>query len=296
MQRFENLSSPLTVAGLSGAGPNELVRLAFLSPLRALATCIFGIGLPSNLFSQLQRQPQSSGGEKFAFPVSVNRGVLLFAFPISAPRRRRTAALRIVLDLVIVAIAGVMLWRNWRVGTMVMVTWRCEYRWLLFFWPVACVAWWVMTVGSLWLMARKIEIYRHSDRARVPWRALLTMGYFVPSDENSVSGPRGLVQPAEGKSDDRARFHATHMPSALPDADFNGDSEHSDSVMVRVEFPSEAHWRWWDAAVQAVAVGIYLYATFCLSSMLFLSGNEAILYAVGMTLSLTAIRILTALV
>jgi len=203
-----------------------------------------------------------------------------FAFLLSVPRRRRTAVFRIALDVLILCLAALMLWRNWRVGTMTMVTWRCEYRWLLFFWPVACVFWWLLALGSLYGMARKVEVFRESDKGQSSWRALFMMSY-------SVRKIRVDAQQTKTKGSGRAQMKVSQVLSTPPNDD--------DTLIVRVEFRSEAHWRCWNTAIQAVAVGIYLYATFVLCSVLFLTGYEAITYATGMALSLSAIRIMTAL-
>jgi len=191
-----------------------------------------------------------------------------------------------------------MLWRNWRVGTMIMVTWRCEYRWLLFFWPIACVVWWVGALGSLWGVAKRIEVLNRDGGRRRSWAALLLAGHLVRK-ERRVEGPAGSVsQPshAEVKTAAPAQVPA---PRTAPSHGVGGvevDTDEDELLIVRVEFPTEASCRWWNTAIQAVAVGIYLYATFVLSSVLFLTGNEAIMYAVVMTLSLSAIRIMNALI
>ena len=95
-----------------------------------------------------------------------------------------------------------------------------------------------------------------------------------------------------GNQNAATRVQASPIPLTLPPYDDGGED---DTIIVRVELPSEGHLRWWNTAMQAVAMGIYLYATFVLSSVMFLTGQEAILYAVCMVLSLSAIRILTAL-
>ncbi|KAI9876281.1 MAG: hypothetical protein M1830_006880 [Pleopsidium flavum] len=276
-----------TMLALIGGSPFELVRLAFLSPFRALATCLFGVGLPTNLFAQLQRHPQPSSSAPIEFPASVHHGVLQFAFLLSVPRRRRTVVFRIALDVSILFVAAIMLWRNWRVGTTTMVTWRCEWRWLLFYWPFICIAWWLSAVGSLCGMARKIEVFRESDKSQSSWRALFMMSYSVRK-ESKVTKRRADLQKKETKTNARSQVQAPPVLSTPPDDD--------PTLIVRIEFRSEAHWRWWSTAVQAAAVAIYLYATFVLCSVLFLTGNEAIAYAVTMASSLSAIRIMTALI
>jgi len=54
-------------------------------------------------------------------------------------------------------------------------------------------------------------------------------------------------------------------------------------------------WGWFETMIETMAVGIYLYATFVLSSSMFLSGEQAIIYATIMILGLSAIRVLEAL-
>jgi hypothetical protein len=53
----------------------------------------------------------------------------------------------------------------------------------------------------------------------------------------------------------------------------------------------ESHWGWFEAAIETLAVGLYLYATFVLTSSLFLSGEQEIIYVTVMVLSLGAIRV-----
>ncbi len=63
---------------------------------------------------------------------------------------------------------------------------------------------------------------------------------------------------------------------------------------VNITMPSDHglfSWRWYEAIIETLAVGIYLYATFVLTSVLFLSGEEGIIYAVVMVLSLAAVRV-----
>jgi hypothetical protein len=57
----------------------------------------------------------------------------------------------------------------------------------------------------------------------------------------------------------------------------------------------ENHWAWFEATIETLAVGLYLYATFVLTSSLFFSGEQAIIYATIMVLSLGAIRVFEAL-
>ncbi|KAK0230249.1 hypothetical protein IW262DRAFT_1291406 [Armillaria fumosa] len=51
-------------------------------------------------------------------------------------------------------------------------------------------------------------------------------------------------------------------------------------------------WQWYEAALETLGVGIYLYGTIVLGSMLFLTGQRSIIYLVVTVLSLTASRII----
>ena len=74
-----------------------------------------------------------------------------------------------------------------------------------------------------------------------------------------------------------------------------GDAGDQPTFVVRIEMPPETglrSWRFYEACIETFAVGIYLYATFVLTSTLFLSGEEAITYASVLILSLAAVRLL----
>lgn len=66
-------------------------------------------------------------------------------------------------------------------------------------------------------------------------------------------------------------------------------------VVVAVTMRHDNSWAWFEAATEALAVGVYLYATFVIASSLFLSGEQAIIYATVMILGMSAIRVLEAL-
>lgn len=80
---------------------------------------------------------------------------------------------------------------------------------------------------------------------------------------------------------------------SLPQAHLPGVS--GPVFYVTIIMRSSDSWRWFESTIEALAVGAYLYATFVLTSSLFLSGEQAMIYATVMILSLSAIRILEAL-
>ncbi len=72
----------------------------------------------------------------------------------------------------------------------------------------------------------------------------------------------------------------------------------SKCVTIRVVMPSNfgfRSWRWYETIIETVAIGIYLYATFVLTSLLFLNADKAIAYATVLAICLSVARILTVL-
>lgn len=69
-------------------------------------------------------------------------------------------------------------------------------------------------------------------------------------------------------------------------------------ITVRIEMHSNSGLRSWgcyDTIVECLAVGIYLYATFVLTSTLFLNADKAIVFATVMSVSLGGVKILSTL-
>jgi hypothetical protein len=102
-----------------------------MSPHRAIATCLFGIGLPSGLFRQLQVRLPTLADKKINEP---QKREWVVAAPTSKRKGRLNMVKTIFIDVLIVSLAAIMLWRNTVVCFQTMVTWRCEYSWLLICW------------------------------------------------------------------------------------------------------------------------------------------------------------------
>jgi hypothetical protein len=95
-----------------GASPLELVQLGLTSPLRAAATCLFGVGLPSGLFRQLRTASQVTGGHS---EIQETRNPCSRTWQIYIPQGKATKTdivRRILADIVIVGLAAVMVWRK----------------------------------------------------------------------------------------------------------------------------------------------------------------------------------------
>lgn len=75
-------------------------------------------------------------------------------------------------------------------------------------------------------------------------------------------------------------------------------SQRVNSVTIRISMPSSfgfRSWRWYETTIETVAVGIYLYATFVLTSTLFLNADQAIIFSTIMAICLSFVRIFTVL-
>ena len=67
------------------------------------------------------------------------------------------------------------------------------------------------------------------------------------------------------------------------------------TVVLAISMPHEMgirSWRWYEATIETLAVGVYLYATFVLTSTQFLSGNTGLAFATIMALCSSVVRIL----
>ena len=72
----------------------------------------------------------------------------------------------------------------------------------------------------------------------------------------------------------------------------------SNCVTIRIVMPSNfgfRSWRWYETLIETLSVGIYLYATFVLTSLLFLNADKAIEYSTVMAICLSVIRVLAVL-
>ncbi|KAK0243302.1 hypothetical protein EDD85DRAFT_323880 [Armillaria nabsnona] len=170
-----------TVLALVGASPIELMEIFFSSPFCAVAMCIFGISLPSGLFRQIPPAPirRVSSSRMVTRLIHVRQRTTL-----------RGVLGRILADLVILTLAGIMLWRTWLVGSITMVTFRCEYSWLLFCWSMACMGWLVIAMLGWFVVARDVSIT--FQEKEISWRDVLLLPYrFQPRqcrDEASADG------------------------------------------------------------------------------------------------------------
>ena len=66
-------------------------------------------------------------------------------------------------------------------------------------------------------------------------------------------------------------------------------------IVLTISMPDDMgirSWRWYEATIETLAVGVYLYATFVLTSTQFLSGNTGLTFVTIMALCSSVVRIL----
>ncbi|KAK0207030.1 hypothetical protein DFS33DRAFT_1318558 [Desarmillaria ectypa] len=277
-----------TVLALVGAGPIELIETFVSSPLRAVAMCVFGIGLPSGLFRQL--------APKTVHHVSSSRTITWFIHFRQHISLRGVLG-RILADLVILALAGIMLWRTRLVGSITMVTFRCEYSWLLLCWPLACVGWLAIAMLGWLVVARDVSFTFQEEK--ISWREALLLPYrFQPEKRRDQADANGLLSLNSLGTEETLDMNKRSVQNrARPDVNSSVSTiplvaHPLSSVTVTFTMRWDGLWPWYEAALETLAVGIYLYGTIVLGSTLFLTGEQSIIYLVTVVLSLGASRII----
>lgn len=188
--------------------------------------------------------------------------------------------------------------------------------------PLACIVWLGVALGLLHIFARKIEVRFSADAPHVRRTRLdlLLLPYRTPTpiraaENGSLQELNYLPSPPLARQQDPTNQVTSQSQNPLVGDECehchaprsrNGAHQHEQHdkgeyfypdtyFTVQVTMRHEAIWGWFESTIEALAVGIYLYATFVLTSLLYLSGQQAIIYATVMLLSLSAIRVLGAL-
>jgi hypothetical protein len=179
--------------------------------------------------------------------------------------------------------------------------------------------WLVIAVVLVLLMKESMEIYdgygRKLDYSM--WDLICVPYSFTPtkfplrstmlSSDSTIEGRKpGTESTLEAVhssdlSSDHVNNHALDRPSMPGRSMDRSDtiaSYEGNYIRTCITMPSNfgiRSWRWYEAIVESLAVGLYLYATFILTSTVFLFADKAIIYATVMTVCLSATRVLTAL-
>lgn len=164
---------------------------------------------------------------------------------------------------------------------------------------MACPLWLIIAIALLHVLAENIQIKYSEDSPGVRRTRLdlILLSYHTPRAKVSTDGALELTFPQTPRSKvyDNAIFNTKPIAHpVIPSPDSSGkDSE--PRFMLTIKMRTENSWDWFESTIEALAVGVYLYATFVVTSSLFLSGFQAIIYATVMILSMSAIRVLESL-
>lgn len=264
----------------------EIIKLAFASPLQGIVMCVFGIGLPNNLFRQFSSTDHPT--QDLNTPTLEELRIRQWTIPVPTPHWQGVfKGKAFAVDLAFLFLLGVMMWQTVTLNYSSVVSWRCDYPFLLICWPVACVVWLIIAMSGLSMLAQKIRIrYREDTQeewSEVPWSALVRHRYNLPGrfnrENDTTSSTMYLVM--EDRQPDRQRGKLSR-------------SRYGAYYSIEITMRYDWAWQYYEAAMEALAVGIYLYATFVLTSSLFVSGSTGIIYMTVMVCCLSAIRVLIA--
>ena len=193
--------------------------------------------------------------------------------------------------------------------------------------PLACIAWLLLAFVLLHFMKESIQIYNPADPStQYSILGMMSLPYTVPPSQHSQSTlpPSSFFHTyEEGEEMDMvpdshfrdmphqyqfmARFqdcelrrHASPLttPVTMRRSSAALFIKDSNCVTIRIVMPSSfgfCSWRCYEAMIETTAVGIYLYASFVLTSLLFLNADKAIEYATVMVICLSIVRILVLL-
>ncbi|KAH6637194.1 hypothetical protein F5144DRAFT_569883 [Chaetomium tenue] len=248
-----------TILLLIAKPPMDLVQQGLISPHRALAMACFSIGLPQQMFSKLR--PVLPGFWKLEGKEANRTRVLEIPVPIPTKRPFLPFASRVFTDFVVLACAGVMLWRTWAVSSWVMVPWKCESSILQFAWPVGCLFWMALVLPLLHVMSDNIEFINCLyPQTKYTWPQVFLLPYtqrFRPRMEDEMGG-------LSAEEQDRMRC-----------------------IRVVITMPYTSGFRSWlvyDLIIEILGSALYFYGTFVWLSCVFLTAVPAIGY-VGATVA-----------
>ena len=118
-------------------------------------------------------------------------------------------------------------------------------------------------------------------------------------DSGAAASPTGKNKASPGTTPNPATPVASTSSAAKnPISSTTANNQLSSSqptIVLAISMPDEMgirSWRWYEATIETLAVGVYLYATFVLTSTQFLSGNTGLTFVTIMALCSSVVRIL----
>lgn len=170
--------------------------------------------------------------------------------------------------------------------------------------------WLLLAVILLHLTMESVEIYSSANPAMSHniW-SLMKLPYIVALGHAS----EGVPHHEEEIGMTSASYFRRTWPSTVPSIErvqrvslmeprmersSASSPQHINSVTIRISMPSSfgfRSWRCYETTIETVAAGVYLYATFVLTSTLFLNADQAMYFSATMAICLSFVRILTVL-
>ena len=156
--------------------------------------------------------------------------------------------------------------------------------------------WLVIAVVLLYFMTESISIYSPTDPSvKYSILNLMTLPYTGTHHDASEPKPYRPASPSN-REEEIEKSSPKAMRMAIQRRHTASAPRGSNCVIVRITMPSNSWWRswcWYEAVIETIAVGVYLYGTIVLTSLQFLTADSAIVYATFMALCLSMVRILT---
>lgn len=166
----------------------------------------------------------------------------------------------------------------------------------------------MLSLAILWAMSESItvELHTHDTEKKLsiaqlmllPYRSAthIAQHYLGPSASASLSGNNiANPGPASSPAAPIAQTSPASKNTVLTNAASNQSSLNQPTIVLSISMHDEMgirSWRWYEATIETLAVGVYLYATFVLTSTQFLSGNTGLTFVTIMALCSSVVRIL----
>ncbi|RBR21402.1 uncharacterized protein FIESC28_04939 [Fusarium coffeatum] len=265
---------------IAAAHPEDIVRLALVSPHRALAVSIFGIALSPSLFSRpTPWKSELREDSERTWDIELSQ--------FTKGPSWKHVVWKSLADLMILAMASVALWQCWVVNSAAMVQWLCESPLLLFTWPLANMTWVLFAVLLLHSMAESIEFKHPSLNVSYAWWEVLLLPYSLDFEK-------------------RLAWEENHVPISAPSIGqmfeipypwlaTSGPAMSNDTYVIRivVKMSNDQYTLKWQAyffIIEFCAIGIYFYATFVLLSAVFIGAVGSVRFGAMMAGLYAAIR------